>query len=88
MACLKKITETAAAFPGVQDVSADRKSSTLRFTVAPGAQVDVASLQAALKTASDEMGMGADCSLSNIKKAGPGALKPSRAGEPSAYDLL
>lgn len=78
-ACVKKITETTAAFPGVRDVSADQKSSTLRFTVAPGAQVDVAKLQAALKAASDDMGMGADYSLGDIRKAGAAKKKNKKA---------
>ncbi|MDE2039855.1 MAG: cation transporter [Elusimicrobia bacterium] len=69
-ACAKKIKETAGAFPGVKNVSVDAKSSTLRFDVAPGQKVEVAKLQAALKAASDDMGMGADYSLSDIRKTG------------------
>lgn len=68
-ACAKKITATARAFPGLQNVSVDAKSSTLRFAVEPDARVDIAKLQAAMKAASDEMGMGADYSLSDIRKA-------------------
>jgi len=76
-ACAKKIAETARAFPGIQSVSVDGKTSMLRFAVAPDAQVDVAKLQAAMKAASDEMGMGADYTLSDIRKAGAAKKKRS-----------
>lgn len=69
-ACVKKIMDTARAFPGIESASVDRKSSTLEFVVGPDAHVDVAQLQSALKAASDEMGMGADYTLSDIRKAG------------------
>lgn len=68
-ACAKKITDTARAFPGIKNVTVDEKSSTLNFTVDPDAHVDAAKLQAALKASSDEMGMGADYTLLNIRKA-------------------
>lgn len=68
-ACAKKIMETARTFPGIENMSVDQKTSTLNFAVAPDAHIDVAKLQAALKAASDEMGMGADYSLSDIRKA-------------------
>lgn len=66
-ACAKNIRDTARAFPGIESVSVDEKSSKLNFTVGPDAHVNVAKLQAALKASSEEMGMGADYSLRNIR---------------------
>lgn len=80
-ACAKKIAQTARAFPGLQNVSVDEKSSALRFAVEPDVQVDVAKLQAAMKAASDEMGMGADYTLSDIRKAGSQKKKKKVSGQ-------
>lgn len=63
--------KTTAGFPGLKNVSVDAKSRTLKFSVNPGAKVDMAKMQASLKAASDEMGMGADYSLSDIRKQAP-----------------
>lgn len=70
--CPPIIESTMLAQPGIVSAKADQKTSTLVFTVKPEARVKVSDLQKALKAASDQMGMGADYSLKNIKKAARG----------------
>lgn len=69
-ACPPKIEEALKAQPAIDSVSVDQKTSTVRFSVKTGAQVPLSELQKALKAASDQMGMGADYQLKNVKKAG------------------
>lgn len=69
-ACPPEIEKTLKAQPAIDEVSVDQKSSTVRFSVKAGAQVQLSDLQKALKTASEQMGMGADYRLKNVKKAG------------------
>lgn len=66
-ACAPAVEKTMKAFPGLEGVSVSQEKSAARFSVKTGATVNVAKLQAALKSASDEMGMGADYSLRDIK---------------------
>jgi hypothetical protein len=68
--CPPVIEKTMLDQQGILSAKADQKTSTLTFTVKPEAQVNVSDLQKALKSASDEMGMGADYTLKNVKKAG------------------
>src|ERR1017187_9933326 len=65
-ACPPVIEKTFKAQPGIDQVSVDQKTSSLTFTVKPGAQVQLPDLQSALKAASDQMGMGADYQLHDI----------------------
>jgi len=67
-ACAPKILETVRAFPGVEDASVDKDKSQLTFAVKHGAKVSLGKLQAKLKAASDDMGMGADYTLHDVKK--------------------
>jgi cation transport ATPase len=68
-ACPPEIEKTLKAQSGVDKVSVDQKTSTVQFTIKPGAKVQLPDLQKALKAASDQMGMGADYRLKNLKKA-------------------
>jgi hypothetical protein len=67
--CPPVIEQTMLAQPGIGAAKADMKTSSLTFTVKADSKVSVADLQKALKTASDQMGMGADYSLKNIQKS-------------------
>ena len=73
--CPAEVEKTLKAFPGIEGVSVSREKSTVSFKVKKGASVKAAKLQAALKAASDKMGMGADYSLRDLKRAAP-ALNP------------
>lgn len=66
-ACPPAVEKALKAFPGIEGVSVAREKSTVKFTVKKGASVKAVKLQAALKAASDEMGMGADYSLRDLK---------------------
>ena len=70
--CPPIIESTMLSQKGIASAKADQKTSTLAFTVKPEARVKVSDLQKALKAASDQMGMGADYSLKNIKEAARG----------------
>ena len=67
-ACPPEIVKTLKAQPAIDEVSVDQKASTVEFIVKPGTQVLLSDLQKALKAASDQMGMGADYQLKNVKK--------------------
>ncbi len=76
-ACAPEVKKTVASFPGVRDVVVDKDKSVLSFSVKKGKSINVAKLQAALKAASDKMGMGADYSLNDIEPAAkPAASQP------------
>ena len=66
--CPPLIEQTMLAQPGIASAKADQKTSILTFTVKPEALVKVSDLQKALKAASDQMGMGADYTLNNIRR--------------------
>ena len=68
-ACPPEIVKTLNAQAAIEDVSVDPKASAVTFTIKPGMVVLLSDLQKALKTASDQMGMGADYQLKNVKKA-------------------
>lgn len=67
-ACAPKILETVKGFPGIEGAEVDRDKSQLTFTVKAGSKVSFDKLQAKLKAASDDMGMGADYTLHDLKK--------------------
>lgn len=66
-ACGPKVVETLSSVPGIADVSVDQAKSQLTFAVKKGSKINVASLQKKLKAVSDQMGMGADYSLRDIR---------------------
>jgi hypothetical protein len=66
--CPPVIEKTMLDQKGIGSAKADQKTSTLSFTVKQGSVIKVPDLQKALKSASDEMGMGADYTLKNITK--------------------
>lgn len=70
-ACPPQVEKTLKAFPGIEGVSVSQEKLTVSFTIKKGASVKEAKLQTALKAASSEMGMGADYSLSDLKRVGP-----------------
>lgn len=70
-ACPPQVEKTLKTFPGIEGVAVSQEKSAVSFTVKKGALVKEAKLQAALKAASSKMGMGADYSLSDIKRVGP-----------------
>ncbi|NNN04559.1 MAG: hypothetical protein HKL90_01525 [Elusimicrobia bacterium] len=70
-ACPPEVEKTLKTFPGIERVVVSREKSTVSFRVKKGFSVKTAKLQAALKAASDKEGMGADYSLSGLKRVGP-----------------
>jgi copper chaperone CopZ len=76
--CGPEVEKTLNGVKGVEAAKVDSKTSTVEFGVKD--PVKVAELQKTLKAASEEMGMGADYSLSKIQsleKAAPKAGKPA-----------
>ena len=67
--CGEVIEKTMKEQPGIDTASVNQEQKKVTFTVKDGAQVKVAELQKALKAAADQMGMGADYRLGDIKKA-------------------
>lgn len=77
-ACGPEVEKTLNGVKGVEAAKVDSKTSTVRFGVKDS--VKLAELQKTLKAASEQMGMGADYSLSKIEsleKAAPKAEKPA-----------
>lgn len=70
-ACPPEVEKALKSFPGVEGVTVSQEKSTVTFKVKKGAALKAAKLQAALKAASDKMGMGADYSLRDLKRVGP-----------------
>ena len=66
--CGPLVQKTLAADPAVGSVSVDQETQTATFTVKKGARADLASLQKSLDAAAQQMGMGADYGLSDVKK--------------------
>ena len=67
--CAAFIQDSLKGFAGIENLKVDQKAKMVRFSVKKDAVVKVADLQKALKSASDEMGMGADYSLSELRKS-------------------
>ncbi len=70
-ACPPEVEKTLRAFPGIEGVSVSPEKSMVRFKIKKGFSAKTAKLQAALKAASDKMGMGADYSLRDLRRTGP-----------------
>ena len=66
--CPPLIQKTMLQQEGIEMASADQKTSILTFQVKEGSAVKLVELQVALKAASDQMGMGADYGLQDVKK--------------------
>lgn len=67
--CGEFIEKTLRAQPGIESANANNREKTVTFKVKNGTQVKMSDLQKALKASSDEMGMGADYTLKDLKKA-------------------
>jgi hypothetical protein len=67
--CGPLIVKTLQGMKGLESVSVDGEKMTVRFSVKKDASVQVADMQKALKAAADQMGMGADYTLSELKPA-------------------
>ncbi len=65
--CADFITQALKTNRNVENIAVDPKTKTVAFTIKPNAQVKVSALQAALKAKADEMGMGANYSLSELQ---------------------
>lgn len=77
-ACGPEVEKTLNGIKGVEAAKVDSKTSTVQFGVKDPLQVVL--LQKTLRAASEQMGMGADYSLSKIEsleKAAPKAEKPA-----------
>lgn len=71
--CAGNVERTLKAFHGVEGVKVAKGSTKVEFSVKRGAKVDLARLQQKLKAASDDMGMGADYTLKDVKAMLKGA---------------
>ncbi len=67
--CGPLIVKTMKAMKEIDTVSVDQAKKTVQFTVKKDAALKTADLQKALKGAADQMGMGADYTLSELKAA-------------------
>jgi hypothetical protein len=66
--CGPIIEQTLNQQRGIKKATFDPKTKTVSFQIKKGAVVKVSDLQKTLKAKSDEMGMGADYTLTEIKK--------------------
>lgn len=66
--CGEFIQKTMASQSGIGVVVVDQKAKLVTFRVNDGAKIKVANLQKALAASAEQMGMGADYTLHNIKK--------------------
>jgi copper chaperone CopZ len=65
--CKDTVEETIRKTPGIESASVDAKASMVNFKVQTGKTIDLTRLQEALKASSQQMGMGADYALSQVK---------------------
>jgi copper chaperone CopZ len=65
--CGEYIQKAMSEVPGIESSSVDQETSMVHFTVKKGRSVKVADLQAKLKSWADQMGMGANYELSDLK---------------------
>jgi copper chaperone CopZ len=65
-ACADKIRAALEGMKGIKDVSTNRDTKTVGFTVTSA--VNLADIQAKLKSAAEEMGMEADYELHRVKQ--------------------
>lgn len=66
--CAEWIATKLKAEKSLQDVSADQKTREVQFTVKKEAKVKQSDIQKVLDAAAKEMGMGADFTLTELKK--------------------
>jgi hypothetical protein len=66
--CGPLIQKTLANFKELEAITVDQKARAVHFTVKKDAAVKLADLQKALDAAAKQMGMGADYTLSDIKR--------------------
>jgi hypothetical protein len=66
--CAAFIKETLEKNKALENVSVESKTKQVSFSVKKDATVKLADLQAVLKAAAGEMGMGADYTLANVKR--------------------
>ncbi len=66
--CGPLVQKTLAADPAVESASVDQETRTATFTVKKGSRVNLTSLQKELDAAAQQMGMGADYGLYDVKK--------------------
>ena len=81
--CAPLIEKSMRNLKEVGPVHVDTKSARLHFAVKEGASLKMSDLNAALKKSAGEMGMGADFTLSDLKKA-----ETAKAGEPAKDQAL
>lgn len=65
--CKELIEKTMRQVSGIGTAQVDDKAATVRFTVLAGKKVQLTDLQKALQASADNMGMGADYVLSDVK---------------------
>jgi copper chaperone CopZ len=65
--CKDLIEKTMRSVNGIGAAQVDEQKGTVKFTVLKDKNVQLSAIQASLKMAADQMGMGADYSLSNVK---------------------
>lgn len=65
--CKNLIEETMRSVDGIGAAQVDEKNGTVKFVVMKDKTVQLSKLQSSLKVAADQMGMGANYSLTNIK---------------------
>lgn len=66
--CGPAIEETLKKDPNIESVSVNSKTNMVQFTVKKRAKVKLSDLQKELKASADQMGMGADYQLNNVKE--------------------
>lgn len=66
--CAEWITTKLKTEKSLEDVTADQKTRVVQFTVKKEAKVKRADIQKVLDAAAKEMGMGADFTLTELKK--------------------
>ncbi len=66
--CGPFIEKTMKALPGIESAVVNQEKQTVQFKVKKDASIKVGELQKSLQASSQRMGMGADYSLSDIKK--------------------
>ena len=82
-ACGSNVEQTLQKLPGVENAKVDSNKSTVTFAVKKGAKIAVSDLQKALKASADQMGMGADYTLSKIKALEADKTAPAAAPQKS-----
>jgi hypothetical protein len=66
--CGPLIQKTLQGFKELDAITVDQKTSTLQFTVKQGSTVNLAAIQKALDAAADQMQMGANYTLKDLRR--------------------